>query len=48
VVVLDNNTPLGRPGKPTEVAPAYVLLASDEASYMSGAILPVTGGKPIL
>jgi NAD(P)-dependent dehydrogenase (short-subunit alcohol dehydrogenase family) len=42
------NTPLGRPGQPTEVAPAYVLLASDEASYMSGAILPVTGGKPIL
>jgi NAD(P)-dependent dehydrogenase (short-subunit alcohol dehydrogenase family) len=42
------NTPLGRPGEPKEVAPAYVLLASDEASYMSGAIIPVTGGKPIL
>ncbi|RKR85940.1 hypothetical protein BDK92_0158 [Micromonospora pisi] len=42
------NTPLGRPGQPKEVAPAYVLLASDEASYISGAILPVTGGKPIL
>ncbi|GIG90097.1 glucose 1-dehydrogenase [Plantactinospora endophytica] len=42
------NTPLGRPGEPKEVAPAYVLLASDEASYISGAIIPVTGGKPIL
>ncbi|HEU5109762.1 MAG TPA: glucose 1-dehydrogenase [Micromonosporaceae bacterium] len=42
------NTPLGRPGEPREVAPAYVLLASDEGSYMSGAIIPVTGGKPIL
>jgi NAD(P)-dependent dehydrogenase (short-subunit alcohol dehydrogenase family) len=42
------NTPLGRAGEPKEVAPAFVLLASDEASYISGAIIPVTGGKPIL
>jgi NAD(P)-dependent dehydrogenase (short-subunit alcohol dehydrogenase family) len=42
------NSPLGRPGQPKEVAPAYVLLASDQASYMSGAVVPVTGGKPIL
>ena len=42
------NTPLGRPGEPKEVAPPYVMLASDEASYISGAIVPVTGGKPIL
>ncbi|MDG4824572.1 glucose 1-dehydrogenase [Asanoa sp. WMMD1127] len=42
------NTPLGRPGQPKEVAPAYVLLASDEGSYISGAVVPVTGGKPIL
>jgi hypothetical protein len=42
------NSPLGRPGQPAEVAPAFVLLASDEASYISGAIIPVTGGKPIL
>jgi NAD(P)-dependent dehydrogenase (short-subunit alcohol dehydrogenase family) len=42
------NTPLGRPGEPKEVAPVYVLLASDEASYISGAVIPVTGGKPIL
>jgi ROK family protein len=36
-----------RPGSP-RMAPAYVLLASDEASYISGALVPVTGGKPIL
>ena len=42
------NTPLGRAGQPAEVAPAYVLLASDEASYMTGALLPVTGGRPML
>ncbi|MBF4463039.1 MULTISPECIES: SDR family oxidoreductase [unclassified Rathayibacter] len=40
--------PLGRPGQPAEVAPAYVLLASDEASYISGSTIAVTGGKPIL
>jgi len=42
------NTPLGRPGQPAELAPAYVLLASDEGSYISGARLAVTGGRPIL
>ncbi len=42
------NTPLGRPGQPAELAPVYVLLASDEASYISGARIEVTGGKPIL
>jgi NAD(P)-dependent dehydrogenase (short-subunit alcohol dehydrogenase family) len=42
------NTPLGRPGQPVEVAPIYVLLASDEGSYISGQRFGVTGGKPIL
>ena len=42
------NTPIGRAGQPAEVAPAYVLLASDEASYITGALIPVTGGRPIL
>jgi NAD(P)-dependent dehydrogenase (short-subunit alcohol dehydrogenase family) len=42
------NTPLRRPGQPAEVAPAYVLLASDEGSYISGALIPVTGGRPML
>jgi NAD(P)-dependent dehydrogenase (short-subunit alcohol dehydrogenase family) len=40
--------PMGRAGQPAELAPAYVLLASDEASYISGARIAVTGGKPIL
>lgn len=40
--------PLKRPGQPVELAPAYVLLASDEASYMSGATIAVTGGTPLL
>ncbi|MCW6006452.1 glucose 1-dehydrogenase [Micromonospora sp. CPCC 205371] len=48
VAEFGKNTPLGRPGQPKEVAPAFVLLASDEASYISGAVIPVTGGKPIL
>jgi NAD(P)-dependent dehydrogenase (short-subunit alcohol dehydrogenase family) len=42
------NTPLKRPGQPAELAPAYVLLASDDGSYMSGAMIPVTGGRPML
>lgn len=40
--------PMNRPGQPAELAPVYVLLASDEASYVSGARVAVTGGKPIL
>jgi NAD(P)-dependent dehydrogenase (short-subunit alcohol dehydrogenase family) len=41
-------TPLARVGQPKEVAPAFVLLASDEGSYISGAVVPVTGGQPML
>lgn len=43
-----SNTPLGRAGQPAELAPAYVLLASAEASYITGALVPVTGGRPML
>lgn len=48
VKTFGEETPLGRPGQPVEVAPIYVLLASDEASYISGSRYAVTGGKPIL
>jgi NAD(P)-dependent dehydrogenase (short-subunit alcohol dehydrogenase family) len=40
--------PMGRPAQPKELAPAYVMLATDEASYVSGATIAVTGGKPII
>ena len=36
---------LARPGQPEEVAPAYVLLASQDGSFMTGALVQVTGGK---
>jgi NAD(P)-dependent dehydrogenase (short-subunit alcohol dehydrogenase family) len=39
-------TPLGRAGQPAEVAPAYVFLASQESSYVTGQTLSVTGGMP--
>jgi hypothetical protein len=41
------DTPLGRAGQPAEVAPAYVYFASDDASYTTGEVLGVTGGKPV-
>jgi len=41
-------TPMKRPGQPKELAPVYVMLATDEASYISGARIAVTGGTPIL
>ena len=40
--------PMQRPGQPKELAPAYVMLATDEASYISGTTVAVTGGRPIL
>lgn len=40
--------PMKRPAQPAELAAAYVLLASDEASYISGATIAVTGGKPFI
>ncbi|MEA1834348.1 SDR family oxidoreductase [Methylobacterium durans] len=42
------NTPIGRAAQPRELAPAYVMLASDESSYVTGATVPVTGGRPFL
>lgn len=43
-----SQVPMKRPGQPKELAPVYVMLASDESSYVSGATVAVTGGKPIL
>jgi NAD(P)-dependent dehydrogenase (short-subunit alcohol dehydrogenase family) len=39
------DVPLGRPGEPSEVAPCYVFLASDDASYMTGQVLHPNGGR---
>lgn len=41
-------SPMKRPAQPRELAPVYVMLASDEASYVSGAVVAVTGGIAML
>lgn len=41
------DVPLGRPGQPAEVAPAYVYLASEDSSYMTGQVLHINGGEII-
>ncbi|AGF72436.1 SDR family oxidoreductase [Corynebacterium halotolerans] len=48
VTSFGQQAPLGRAGQPAELAPVYVLLASDDGSYVSGARVAVTGGSPIL
>lgn len=48
VTSFGEQAPLGRVGQPAELAPVYVLLASDDGSYVSGARVAVTGGRPIL
>ena len=40
-------SPLGRAGQPAELAPSFVLLASDESSYITGEVVGVTGGNPL-
>jgi len=42
------DVPMKRPGQPAEVAPLFVFLASDDASYVTGARYAVTGGTPVL
>lgn len=41
------STTMGRPGQPSEVAPAYVFLASEDASYISGQVIHVNGGEAV-
>ncbi|MBN9504133.1 MAG: NAD(P)-dependent oxidoreductase [Armatimonadetes bacterium 55-13] len=45
VAEFGKDTPLGRAGQPSEVAPCYVFLASDESSYMTGQVLHPNGGE---
>jgi len=40
-------TPTQRPGQPAELAPVYVFLASHDASYITGEVIGVTGGRPL-
>lgn len=47
VATFGKNHPMERPAQPAELAPAFVFLASNEASYVNGEILGVTGGKPL-
>jgi hypothetical protein len=42
------HAPLGRPGQPVELAPVYVLLASQEASFITGEVYGVTGGEGVV
>lgn len=42
-----SSSPLGRPGQPDEVAPSFIFLASDDASYMTGQVLHPNGGTVV-
>ncbi|CAN5303826.1 SDR family oxidoreductase [soil metagenome] len=48
VKTFGKQVPMQRPGQPVEVAPPYVMLASDEGSYISGAMISVNGGAVLL
>jgi len=47
VETFGGNSAFGRPGQPVELAPIYVLLASQESSYITGEVFGVTGGKGV-
>jgi len=48
VAEFGSNVPMKRPGQPVELASAYVMLADPLSSYVSGATIAVTGGRPFL
>jgi hypothetical protein len=48
VETFGQDTPMGRPGQPAELAPVYVFLASNDSSYVTGARYAVTGGTPMI
>jgi 3-oxoacyl-[acyl-carrier protein] reductase len=47
VKMMEDRVPLGRLGQPEEIANTYAWLASDEASYINGAVIEVSGGATI-
>lgn len=44
---LGADSPMGRAGQPAELAPAYVFLACEDSSYMSGQVLHINGGEVV-
>ena len=47
IKMMEEKVPMGRLGKPEEIAHTYAWLASDEASYINGAVIEVSGGCTI-
>ncbi|HWV19324.1 MAG TPA: SDR family oxidoreductase [Rhodocyclaceae bacterium] len=47
VATFGSDVPMGRPGQPDEIAPAYVFLASEDSSYIAGQVIHVNGGVVI-
>ena len=47
IKALEDKVPMGRLGRPEDIANAYAFLASDEASYINGAVIEVSGGLTI-
>ena len=47
VKTFGNDNPMGRPGEPVEIAPSYVFLASNDASFMTGQVLHPNGGEMV-
>ena len=47
-VVQDESVPVGRPGTGEDIARMVLFLSSDESSFITGSIIPVTGGKDVL